>query len=112
MGAVYIGALELQLNMLRHMCLDWVLIPLTFVNRFEISRINEENDPIEGSYVIDGEFDYNKINAQISDTCYKEWDYAFPNIALFAGWLDKPWYKVFDMDLVIILIPHDTWISQ
>tara|TARA_B100000085_G_scaffold211614_1_gene195698 strand:+ start:1635 stop:2282 length:648 start_codon:yes stop_codon:yes gene_type:complete len=72
---------------------DWVLIPLTFVNRFEISRINEENDPIEGSYVIDGEFDYNKINAQISDTCYKEWDYAFLNIALFAGWLDNQGIK-------------------
>ena len=73
MGAVYIGALELQLNMLRHMA--GIGFNPNFVN-LEISRINEENDPIEGSYVIDGEFDYNKINAQISDTCYKEWDYA------------------------------------
>jgi hypothetical protein len=64
---------------------QYVFIPLTFVSRFEISRIQEQNVPIEGSYI---PADYDLV-AQISDSCYWSWDYAFMNIILFSAWLEQ-----------------------
>ena len=71
---------------------EYVFIPLTFVSRFEISRIEQQNVPIEGSY-IPGHYEHYDVIAQISDSCYMCWDYAFMNIILFSAWLEQQGIK-------------------
>lgn len=71
---------------------EWVFIPLSFVSRFEVSRIEQLNLPIEGTY-IPGQFDYYEITAQLSDSCYRSWDYAFMHIILFSAWLEQQGIK-------------------
>ena len=67
---------------------DYVFIPLTLTNRFEIAKIMEQNIPIEGPYITGGHTHY-EIGAKLSDSCYLGWDYAFMYITLLSAWLDQ-----------------------
>lgn len=67
---------------------SYVFIPITCVSRYEMSKISLDTS-IEGAYEA-GDYD---IIAKISDTCYREWDYAFMNIILFSGWLEHQGIK-------------------
>ena len=67
---------------------DYVFIPLTLTNRFEIAKIMEQNIPIEGPYITEGHKHY-EIGAKLSDSCYLGWDYAFMYITLLSAWLDQ-----------------------
>ena len=71
---------------------EYVFIPLTFVQRFEISKIEQQNVPIEGTY-IPGHYEHYDVIAQISDSCYLSWDYAFMNIILLSAWLEQQGVK-------------------
>ena len=71
---------------------EYVFIPVTFVQRFEISRIEQQNVPIEGTY-IPGHYENYDLLAQISDSCYLSWDYAFMNIILLSAWLEQQGIK-------------------
>lgn len=63
---------------------DYVFIPITFISRYEASKISLDT-AIEGPY----EAGDQKLTAQLSDTCYRDWDYAFMNIIMFSSWLEQ-----------------------
>ena len=72
---------------------DYVFIPLTVCTRFEIARIMEQNVPIEGAYILGEHYKHYDIMAELSDSCYLSWDYAFMNIILFSAWLEQQGIK-------------------
>lgn len=77
----------------RHLSIDYVFIPLTMVSRFEIARVLEQNIPIEGPYILGEAYNHYHIMAELSDTCYMSWDYAFMKIITFSAWLEQQGIK-------------------
>jgi len=82
---------------------NYVFIPITFVSRYEASKISLDT-AIEGPY----EAGDQKLTVQLSDTCYRDWDYAFMNIIMFSSWLEQQginylmWDQCNDFDSVAI----------
>jgi len=70
---------------------SYVFIPITFCARFEISKISVDK-PIEGAYDLTP-FSHYKIESQLSDSCYRSWDYLFMNIIMFSSWLEQQGIK-------------------
>ena len=69
----------------------YVFIPITVCTRFEVSKVVVDQ-PIEGAYDL-APFEHYKIEGQLSDSCYRSWDYLFMNIIMFASWLDQQGIK-------------------
>ena len=71
---------------------EYIFIPITTCTRYEVARIDNDVE-IEGPYTIDTELEHHELSFELSDSCYRDWDYCFMDLIMFSAWLDTQGIK-------------------